>query len=54
LSLAAAPKRGSPQKSDGFSNEANALQMLHKPLGHDVGHDLVGVADALAAPIRST
>jgi len=22
--------------------------MLHKPLGYDLGHDLVGVVDALA------
>jgi hypothetical protein len=30
-------------------DEARALQMLHEPLGDDLGHDLVGVVDALAA-----
>ncbi len=30
-------------------DEARPLQMLHEMLGDDLGHDLVGVADPLAA-----
>ena len=30
-------------------NKAGALQMLHKPLGDDLRHDLVCIVDALAA-----
>ena len=29
-------------------DEAGVLQMLHKALGDDLGHDLVGVMDTLA------
>ena len=31
------------------ANEAGALQVLHKPFGDNLGQDLVGVVDALAA-----
>jgi hypothetical protein len=32
-------------------HEAGSPQMLDQPLGDDLGHDLVGVVDALAAGV---
>jgi len=45
----------SPERRDAdlrwslHQDEARPLQVLHEPLGDDLGHDLVGIVDALAA-----
>lgn len=38
-----------PTASGRFMTTSGPLQVLHEALGNDLGHDLVGVMDALAA-----
>ncbi len=41
--------RGADLRRPLYDDGTGALQTLHKPLGHDLRHDLVGVVDAVAA-----
>jgi hypothetical protein len=38
-----------PERGLLHHDESRSLQVLHKPLGEDLRHELVGVVDALAA-----
>lgn len=46
---ASPPRRAADLRRSLHNDESGALQVLHKPLGHDLRHDLICVVDALAA-----
>jgi hypothetical protein len=48
--LKSAPKRRGPNlRRPLHYHEASAIEILNKPFADDLGHELVGVVDALAA-----
>jgi hypothetical protein len=50
LSLESSPdRRMAAERGFLHHDESRSLQLLGQPLGADLGHDLVGVVDALAA-----
>ena len=55
LAFISSPERcGADFRRPLHDDEAGALKVLHKPPGDDLRHDLVGVVDALPAPVAES